>query len=78
MDDSLSSQELEGRVLKLYEFLEKHRALFSAHSVDFFVCDHWHAVVPAEWRNLVSPLPDEAFLSPSHYSKTGEHLAYML
>ncbi len=72
MEGLLVLEDIKKQTLKLYEFLDAHRALFSAHSVDFFLSDHWQRVIPADWRALDCPPPDEAFLSPRKYSNTGE------
>ena len=67
-------EALSERVLELYGFLQRHRALLDAHSVDFFLCDHWQRVIPSEWRCVVRREqlpPDEAFLHPRKYGNTG-------
>lgn len=66
---------IASRVLDLYRFLQEHRALFDAHSVDFFLHNHWLSVIPEEWRCVASlgqdlP-PDAAFLSPRECSNAG-------
>lgn len=67
-----SYYDLGARVLELYGFLERHRALFDAHSVDFFTAGHWENVVPQEWQLLAQQLPpDEAFLCPRQHRHAG-------
>lgn len=73
----MDSDSLAERTLRLYRFLDAHRALFEAHSVDFFTEDHWNTAVPEEWRSLADFLPpDEVFLFPERHghSASGEPL----
>ena len=69
----MEKMEVRERALKLYAFLDRHRSLFDAHSVDFFTADHWCTVVPAEWQGLATPPPDEVLLFPRNHSCCGEY-----
>lgn len=75
LNQRFAMETVTARVQELYRFLEQHRALFDAHSVDFFLCDHWLNVIPPEWRSVVSQshqLPaDEDFLNPRNHSNAG-------
>jgi hypothetical protein len=72
-------EPVAARLLELYKFLEQHRALLDAHSVDFFLRDHWMYVIPPEWRSVVSSAgqlpPDEAFLRPREQSNAGKYFS---
>ena len=63
-------------VLSLHKFLDLYRYLCDAHSVDFFIEDHWNTILPVEWRLDLSDgsraMPsDEALLFPREHGVTG-------
>ena len=51
-------------MLALHQFLLNYENICSAHSVDFFVCNHWENVVPQEWRSLEQLPAERVFLGP--------------
>ena len=62
---------VEERVLALYHFVNKHRHICNAHSVDFFVCNHWENAVSEVWGTLDKMPPDDLFLDPLASNTTG-------
>ena len=48
-----SLRETQKWVESLYHFLDDHRSLCEAHTVDFFTLRHWEKVVPEGWREEV-------------------------
>lgn len=48
-----SLRETQEWVESLYCFLDDHRSLCEAHTVDFFTLSHWEKVVPERWREEV-------------------------
>ncbi len=64
---------MEEKVLALYKFYKKYESLCSAHSVDFFVCNHWENIVGKLWPELDLKLPsDDCFLGLAAATETGK------
>ena len=71
-ESATGMQEIE-RALAICQFLEKYNLFCNAHTVDFFVSNHWINVIPPEWRVLEKPPADEFFIFPqeTHCSSPG-------
>ena len=61
----LPLREVERWIHALYMFLLGHRQITSAHSVDFFTCDHWENIIKSSWREeLLSLSSEEQLIQP--------------
>ena len=62
----LSLEEIKVWIRDLYFFLNDHRDITSAHTVDFFTCNHWETIVKPSWREeLLTVSYDEQLVKPS-------------
>ncbi len=60
------SKEVSTQNLKtLYCFIEKHRAICEAHSVDFYLKDNWSKCLPQSWREEVLSMQNNSWLDIS-------------
>ena len=62
----LPVEEIQAWTRDLYLFLNNHRDITSAHSVDFFTCNHWENIIKSSWReDLLTMSCDEQLIKPS-------------
>lgn len=60
----LPLEELKRWIHALYLFLHGHREITSAHSVDFFTCDHWDNHIKPVWRDELLSATEEQLVEP--------------
>ena len=61
----LPLEEVKLWVHELYTFLQSYQDITSAHSVDFFTCNHWDIIIKSSWKeDLLAITSDEWFLQP--------------
>ena len=67
-------QDNSENLLALYRLVDSYRGLCDAHSVDFFVSDHWQNIIPEEWKEpLEQEADDDVFLYPRHHAPAGKY-----
>ena len=64
-DLHLPLEELKRWIHALYSFLHSHRGITSAHSVDFFTCNHWDNHIKPEWREELLSATEEQLVEPN-------------
>ena len=61
----LPLEELKRWIHALYLFLHSYREITSAHSVDFFTCNHWDNHIKPGWREELLSISEEQLVEPN-------------
>ena len=58
-------EDVQVRLRELYAFINTHRAICDAHSVDYYLKNHWNTHMPEPWRTEVLTMETEdEFVNP--------------
>ena len=58
-------EEVQVRLRELYAFINAHRAICNAHSVDYYLKNHWDTHIPESWKaEILSTRTEDHFINP--------------